>query len=86
MVSISFVYSRAARNEGGNIDPLNHPDKPIAGATDIPNVYSDEHQHFATVSYPTQSFKECFDAGRIRSEHLLHWPIRTIVVPKEDLI
>ena len=84
-VSISYVYSRAARSvqEG---DPLHRPQRANAGATDIPEELYEELESFMEVSQVDQAFRDCFDVGKLRSERLLHWLMRTIRIPKEDLL
>jgi 2-polyprenyl-6-methoxyphenol hydroxylase-like FAD-dependent oxidoreductase len=85
-VSISYVYSRAARNEKNAIDPLHHPERPIAGATDIPKEFYDELNAFLSTHNVAQPFTDCLNVDLIRTERLLHWLMRTVMVPKQDLL
>jgi 2-polyprenyl-6-methoxyphenol hydroxylase-like FAD-dependent oxidoreductase len=85
-VSINYVYSRAARNDSNATDPLHHPERPIAGATDIPEEFYDELNDFITAHDVGQPFIECLDLDQIRTERLLHWLMRTIMVPKQELL
>ena len=83
-VSISYVYSRAVRS-GQDDDPLHRPQRANAGATDIPEELYGELQSFMKKSQAGAAFQECFDVEKVRSERLLHWLMRTIMVPREDL-
>ncbi len=85
-VSISYIYSRAARNELNAIDPLHHPERPIAGATNVPEDFYDELDDFVTAQDVGQPFNECLNVGQVRTERLLHWLMRTIMVPKQELL
>lgn len=85
-VSISYIYSRSARNDSNATDPLHHPERPIAGATDIPEEFYDELNDLITAHDMGQPFIECFDVDRIRTERLLHWLMRTVIVPKQELL
>lgn len=70
-ISISYIYSRPSRN-GSSPDPLHNPDRPIAGATDIPEKFYEELEAFVKDRNLKQPFLDTFDADRIRSERLLH--------------
>ena len=85
-VSISYIYSRRAQNHAGNLDPLHRPDRPNAGATDIPEELYNEIQGFISSQDLNNHFRECFDVNKIRDERVLHWLMRTIMVPKQDLL
>lgn len=84
-VSISYIYSRAARS-GGTSDPLHNPDRPVAGATDIPEEFFEELETFVNERKIDQPFCDAFDVEQIRTERLLHWLMRTILVPEADLL
>lgn len=84
-VSVSYVYSRAAKNDSEAKDPLHNPERPMSGATDIPEEFYKELNEFIADNEVGQPFTECFDVDRIRTERLLHWLMRTILVPKQDL-
>ena len=81
-ISISYIYSRAARNDSNASDPLHHPERPIVGATDIPEEFYDELNDLITADDMGQPFTESFDVDQIRTECLLHWLMRTVIVPK----
>ncbi len=85
-VSISYTWSRAARNDLNATDPLHRPDRPNAGATDIPEEFYDELNNYFAAHDVGQPFIECFDISQIRTERLLHWLMRTVQVPKQDLV
>ncbi|PTB43000.1 uncharacterized protein TrAFT101_001566 [Trichoderma asperellum] len=52
VVSVSWIFSRPAR---GSTDPLHKPNRPVSGATDIPEEFFDE---VAALSGLSQPFKE----------------------------
>lgn len=79
MVSVSWIYSRPAR---GSADPLHKPNRPVSGATDIPEEFFDEVE---TLSGLNQPFKEIFDAEKLRMERILHWLMRTVLVKQQAL-
>jgi 2-polyprenyl-6-methoxyphenol hydroxylase-like FAD-dependent oxidoreductase len=83
-VSISYIYSRAAMSDVGQ-DPLHDPDRPIAGATDIPEEFYEELEKWVEEHKPKQPFLDAFDSDQIQTERLLHWLMRTVLVPEEDL-
>ena len=85
-ISVSYVYSRAAKNGSDAKDPLHNPERPMSGATDIPEEFYEELNEFITDNDVGQPFTECFDVDRIRTERLLHWLMRTVLVPKQDLL
>ena len=85
-VNISYVYSRAARNDSNANDPLHHPERPVAGATDIPEDFYEELNQFISAHDVGQPYVDCFNVDQIRTERLLHWLMRTILVPKQELL
>ena len=87
-VSISYVYSRPARNKGWMIDPLHKPDRPNASATEIPESFYEELHQFihANRSILSDVFIDCFDIKLVHSDRVLHWLMRSVMVPKEDLL
>ena len=85
-VSISYIYSRAARNDSNTTDALHQPERPVAGATDIPEEFYEELNDLITTKDVGQPFIDCFDVDQIRTERLLHWLMRTIIVPKQELL
>lgn len=72
-VSIRYIYSPAARNESIATDPLHHPERPISGATDIPEEFYDELNDLITAQDLGQPFIECLDVDQIRTKRLLYW-------------
>jgi 2-polyprenyl-6-methoxyphenol hydroxylase-like FAD-dependent oxidoreductase len=78
LVSISFTYSRPARAE----DPLHNPERPTAGATEISGALWDE---IAALKDLEQPFADVFDVEVLKGERLLHWLMRTVTVPLENL-
>ncbi|KAL7924051.1 hypothetical protein ACQKWADRAFT_288686 [Trichoderma austrokoningii] len=74
LVSVSWVFSRPAR---GSTDPLHKPNRPVSGATDIPEEFFDEVE---ALSGLTQPFKEVFDVEKLRMDRVLHWLMRTVLV------
>ncbi|KAM0512795.1 hypothetical protein ACHAPE_008548 [Trichoderma viride] len=79
MVSVSWIFSRPAR---GSTDPLHKPNRPVSGATDIPDEFFDEIE---TLSGLSQPFKEIFDAEKLRMGRVLHWLMRTVFVKQQEL-
>ena len=85
-ISISYIYSRAARNLPNATDPLHHPERPVAGATNIPEEFYDELNDLVTAHDIGQSFIEWFNVDQVRTEPLLHWLMRTVIVPKQEIL
>ena len=79
LVCISWVYSRASR---GPDDPLYRPDRPISGATDIPEEFYLEIDCLEDLGQP---FKEVFDQEKLRMDRVLSWLMRTVEVDLSDL-
>jgi 2-polyprenyl-6-methoxyphenol hydroxylase-like FAD-dependent oxidoreductase len=80
-VSVSWTYSRPSR---GISDPLHKPERALSGAKVIPDeLYQELHVlHQAGLPEP---FATVFEEGMVRNSPILHWLMRTILVPKEDL-
>ncbi|KAF3043909.1 hypothetical protein E8E11_000279 [Didymella keratinophila] len=78
-VSISWIYSRPAR---GSSDALHKPNRPNAAAKDIPQDFFTEVQGLKGLSQP---FADVFDAEKLRKERILHWLMRSVLVPKDEL-
>jgi hypothetical protein len=55
LVSVSWIYSRPSR---GAINPLHKPNRPISGATYIPEKF---YQEVGALQNLEQPFKEVFD-------------------------
>lgn len=82
-VSISYTYSRPEIANGH--DPLHNPDRPIPGATDIPDEFYEELEQMIEDRKPPEPFLTTFDSEKIQGERLLHWLMRTVLVPQNDL-
>ena len=65
-VDISYTYSRPARQN----DPLHKSDRPIPGATDIPEEFYDEIRQLKGLSQP---FDDIFDTSNVRRGRVSHW-------------
>jgi 2-polyprenyl-6-methoxyphenol hydroxylase-like FAD-dependent oxidoreductase len=78
-VSVNWVYSRPAK---GPQDPLHKPNRPVSGATDIPDEFFEEIEALQDLDQP---FKEVFDAEKLKRERVLHWLMRTVLVSLQDL-
>jgi 2-polyprenyl-6-methoxyphenol hydroxylase-like FAD-dependent oxidoreductase len=79
LVSISWIYSRPAK---GPKDILYKPNRPLSGATDIPDEF---FQGIEALQDLDQPFKEVFDAEKLRRERILNWLMRTVLVSLQDL-
>jgi len=79
LVNINWIYSRPAR---GPTDPLHKPNRPVSGATDIPEEFFEEIRALQGLSQP---FKEVFDAEKLKIERVLHWLMRTVLVSLQEL-
>lgn len=82
-VSINYVYSRPARSEAPDL--LHNPERPMAGATDIPAAFYDELESVFADSELEEPFPSMFDPQMIRRERLLHWLMRCVLVSADDL-
>lgn len=69
-VDISYTYSRPVHPE----DPLHRPDRPIPGATEIPEEFYTELDQLEALQKP---FEIIFDASKVRRDRVLHWLMRT---------
>lgn len=72
-VDLSYTYSRPAKD---NDDPLYKPDRPIPGATDIPEEFYEELAALQDLRLP---FKVIFEAEAVRGDRVLHWLMRTLM-------
>lgn len=79
LVSISWIYSRAAKPQN---DPLHRPTRPNAGAEEIPEHFYDEISRLKDLDQP---FADVFDEKKLRSERILSWLMRTVDTSLEDL-
>lgn len=72
-VSLSYTYSRPAKESN---DPLHKPDRPIPGATDIPEAFYEELELLQNLDPP---FRAIFDVEEVRGDRVLHWLMRTLM-------
>lgn len=79
-LNLSFTYSRPARND---IDPLYKPNRPIAGATDIPEEYYEELSGLKNLDQP---FKTIFEPEEVRRSRSLHWLMRSALIAQADAL
>ena len=77
-VDLSYTYSRPAREK----DPLHRPDRPIPGATDIPEEFYTELQEVKGLG---QAYKEMFDATKVRQDRVLHFLMRSTMGTEQDI-
>lgn len=77
MVDVSYTFSRPAHKD----DPLHRPDRPIPGATVIPEELYVELQDLKDLREP---FSTIFDSSKVRRDRVLHWLMRsTLASPAE---
>jgi len=80
-VSLSWTYSRPSR---GPSDPLHKPERAVFGAPKIPDELYQELDRLRKADLP-QPFSHLFEAD-FQQDRILHWLMRTILVPKNDLL
>lgn len=78
-VSVSWIYSRPAC---GSTDALHNPNRSNASAKDIPKEFFEEVGALRGLSPP---FADVFDHAKLRQERILHWLMRSILVPKDHV-
>jgi 2-polyprenyl-6-methoxyphenol hydroxylase-like FAD-dependent oxidoreductase len=79
-VSISWVYSRPAN---GDNDALHKPSRSTGEAKETPEEFFDEVESLPSSLEP---FKDIFDTSKLRKDRILHWLMRTVEIPSEDLV
>jgi 2-polyprenyl-6-methoxyphenol hydroxylase-like FAD-dependent oxidoreductase len=79
-VGVSWIYSRPSK---GSTDPLYKPNRPVTGATDIPEEFFQEIDALKNLEQP---FKEIFNAEKLQKERVLHWLMRAVLVPLPELL
>jgi 2-polyprenyl-6-methoxyphenol hydroxylase-like FAD-dependent oxidoreductase len=77
-VSVSWTHSRPSRGMG---DSLHQPGRGLSGATIIP----DELFHELDALDLPQPFATTFEPQMLRKDRILHWLMRTALVPKAEL-
>jgi hypothetical protein len=83
-ISISYTYSRPARSgSSSDSDPLYKPDRSLDDAKVIPEEFYEELQAFSSSSSP---FSTIADPRKAREDKLLSWLMRSVKIPKEDVL
>jgi 2-polyprenyl-6-methoxyphenol hydroxylase-like FAD-dependent oxidoreductase len=77
-VGVSWTYSRPSRGLG---DALHKPERALSGATIIPDEL---YQELDALDLP-QPFATIFEPQMLRKDRILHWLMRTVIVPKREL-
>lgn len=77
-VDLGYTYSRPAKEIN---DPLHKPDRPIPGATDIPEEFYEELAALQNLEPP---FQAIFDAEEVRHDRVLHWLMRTLMPDPDE--
>lgn len=78
-VSMSWTYSRPVR---GSLDVLHKPNRPNSAAKDIPEEF---FQEIGALKELSQPFADIFDVEKLRKERILHWLMRSNLVPRTEL-
>lgn len=78
-VNINWIYSRPAQ---GPSDPLHRPNRSTSEAKQIPEQF---FQEINTLKELAEPFADIFDAGKLRKERILHWLMRDLLVPLQEL-
>jgi 2-polyprenyl-6-methoxyphenol hydroxylase-like FAD-dependent oxidoreductase len=77
-VDISCVYSRPAHAN----DPLHRPGRGLDESVDVPSAFFTEVSQLSGLERP---FEETFNGEAILDDRILHWLMRTILVPLPEL-
>ena len=77
-VDVAYTYSRPARQN----DPLHKPDRPIPGATEIPEEFYTELQQVEGLG---RAYEEIFDAAKVRQDRVLHWLMRSTLGTEQEI-
>lgn len=77
-VDVEYTYSRPARQN----DPLHKPDRPIPGATDIPEEFYAELQQLRNLG---QAYKEMFNVTKVKQDRVLHWLMRSTLGTEQEI-
>ncbi|CAF9929852.1 MAG: hypothetical protein ALECFALPRED_004467 [Alectoria fallacina] len=77
-IDVEYTYSRPARQN----DPLHKPDRPILGATDIPEEFYAELQELEDLG---QAYKEMFDVTKVREDRILHFLMRSTLGTEQEI-
>ncbi|KAF2809153.1 uncharacterized protein BDZ99DRAFT_499443 [Mytilinidion resinicola] len=76
--TLSWTYSRPAPPA----DPCFNPTRPVSSATQIPEA---SYAELAQLQALPQPFRDVFDGEKVRGERVLHWLMRALLVPSEEL-
>lgn len=76
--ALSYTYSRPARRN----DALHKPDRPLKGAEIISDDFYAELEKLEELESP---FAEMFDSENVRQDRVLHWLMRSILSPLEEV-
>ena len=79
-VHLGYTYSRPAHAN----DPLHEPDRPTSRAENIPEAFYAELSQFKHEELGPV-FADIFDSKKVRQDRLLHWLMRSTVVPLSDI-
>jgi len=77
-VDISYIYSRPAHPD----DQLHRPDREQQQAAEISELFFAEASKLGELEQP---FKDAFDVQRMRGDRMLHWLMRDILLPLDQL-
>ena len=77
-VDISYIYSRPASQD----DQLHRPDRAQQQAANISELFFGEVSKLGELEQP---FKDAFDVQKMRGDRILHWLMREILLPLEEL-
>lgn len=75
-VDLGYEYSRPAHEN----DPISNLDRPISGASQIPAEFYSELEQLKDLEPP---FTGIFDSEEVRKDKIVHWLMRSRVVPLE---
>ena len=81
-VDLSYVSSRPVHKPNTDNDKLYTPNRPIAGATNIPEEFYEE---LATLENLEPPYKDIFNAENVRNDRVLHWLMRTCQPDLNDM-
>lgn len=78
-VDISYVYSRPTREN----DSLHRPGRSPGESSNIGSAFFEEVSQLFELEQP---FKDAFDGKKIKDDRILHWLMRTSLIPLKDLL
>lgn len=78
--SVSYTYSRPAKQDGE--DALHKPGRDNDSAKKIPDELFDEIEAIKGIP---EAFVPVYNIEKVRKDRLLHWLMRTLAVPDEQL-